>query len=167
MEWVAWDQWGSSPERCIQNRGWKHLKKKKKQICQPWSALFGVYLLPFYLSMWLSLSSLSPTVNREHSMQGAQPGSLLRMGWAKHTLSPRRKWLIFWGRCIMCEDRVRHQECGQGCLIKHLMLLSEYYRQGGRNPLEQESWLWRQDHSISLGRVADCTSELWLQGVAA
>lgn len=24
----------------------------------------------------------------------------------------------------------------------------------------QESWLWRQDHSISLGKTADCRSKL-------
>lgn len=39
----------------------------------------------------------------------------------------------------MREDRVQHQERGQGSLIKHRMLLSEYYRQGDWNPVEQET----------------------------
>lgn len=60
----------------------------------------------------------------------------------------------------MDENRVQHQGCGQGYLIKHLIMFSEHYRWGGWNPVGQESWLGRQDHSISLGKAIDCTSEL-------
>lgn len=48
------------------------------------------------------------------------------------------------------EDRVRHQKCGQS---KHLMLLSEHCGWGSWNPVGKESWLWGQDHSISLGKA--------------
>lgn len=108
--------------------------KKKQQLCQPWAALFGVYRLPFYL-LQVTVSLLSFT----HSEQGAQHAGSTAWLLAKNEMSKTHSG----GRCIVCEDRVQHQECGQGCLIKHLMLLSEYYTQGGWNPVEQESWLWR------------------------